>query len=362
MTTIETPAVMQTRATIETPQSSRSVLVTVAAVVEETDDARSLVFDVPADRRAEFAYKPGQFLTLRIPSDRTGSVARCYSLASSPFIDEPPKVTVKRTQDGYASHWLCDNVVAGDTIEVLPPSGVFTPSSLDDDLLLFAAGSGITPVISILKSALTQGCGRVTLIYANRDEKSVIFARELRELTAEYSDRLSVTHWLESVQGLPTVAQLAASATTHRDHSVYMCGPKPFMDAVHDAAARAGIPRNRVHAETFTSLSGDPFAEVELPAADEDSADAATVSVNLDGVGHEFRWPRSATLVDVLLSKGINVPFSCREGECGSCAATLKEGKVDMGNTAVLDEQDIADGYILACQARPISENLSIEF
>ncbi|WP_063058521.1 ferredoxin--NADP reductase [Nocardia sienata] len=356
MTAIDTPE------TMEPPRSARSVLVTVAAVVEETDDARSLVFDVPADRRAEFGYRPGQFLTLRIPSDRTGSVARCYSLASSPFAGEPPKVTVKRTRDGYASHWLCDNVVAGDTLEVLPPAGLFTPTNLDDDLLLFAAGSGITPVISILKSALTQGSGRVTLVYANRDEKSVIFARELRELAVRHSDRLSVTHWLESVQGLPAAAHLAALIAAHRDHSVYLCGPQPFMDTVHDAAARAGMPRHRVHAETFTSLAGDPFAAVELPEAAEDCADAAIVSVGLDGVEHEFRWPRSATLVEVLLSKGLTVPFSCREGECGSCACTLRAGEVDMGNTSVLDEEDIADGYILACQARPISEELRIEF
>ncbi|MBF6355002.1 ferredoxin--NADP reductase [Nocardia higoensis] len=362
MTTTEAPAPIETPASAASPRSSRAVLVTVAAVVEETADARSLVFDIPADRRAEFGYRPGQFLTLRIPSDRTGSVARCYSLASSPFTGEPPKVTVKRTRDGYASNWLCDNVTAGDTIEVLPPSGVFTPADLDDDLLLFAAGSGITPVISILKSALAHGSGKVRLVYANRDEKSVIFAHELRELSAAHSDRLSVMHWLETVQGLPTAAQLAALTAAHRDHAVYMCGPKPFMDTVHDAAAHSGIPRERVHAETFTSLSGDPFTDVALPEADADAADAATVSVTLDGVAREFRWPRSATLVDVLLSKGVNVPFSCREGECGSCAATLTQGEVDMGNASVLDEQDIADGYILACQARPISENLGVEF
>lgn len=348
--------------TLETPRSSRSVLVTVASVIAETEDACSLVFDIPADRRAEFTYKPGQFLTLRVPSDRTGSVARCYSLASSPFIDEPLKITVKRTRDGYASHWLCDNVVAGDTIEVLPPSGLFTPADLDDDLLLFAAGSGITPVISILKSALSQGSGKVVLGYANRDEKSVIFTPELQELAARYGDRLSVTHWLESLEGLPTAVQLAAFAGRYPDHSVFLCGPGPFMDIVHEAAARAGIPRERVHAETFTSLSGDPFAEVVLPDTDDAAGDAATVSVCLDGVGHEFRWPRSATLVDVLLSKGVNVPFSCREGECGSCACTLTAGKVDMGNTSVLDEADIAEGYILACQARPISNSLRIEF
>ena len=136
--------------TVEVPHGSRSVMLTVSAVVEETADTRSIVFAVPDDLRDKFAYRPGQFLTLRIPSERTGSVARCYSLASSPFSDDAPKVTVKRTSDGYGSNWLCDNVAAGQTIEVLPPAGVFTPKSLDHDFLLFGGGSGITPVISIL--------------------------------------------------------------------------------------------------------------------------------------------------------------------------------------------------------------------
>ncbi|MDV7133154.1 ferredoxin--NADP reductase [Williamsia muralis] len=343
--------------------NSRSVMVTVAAVVEETAEARSLVFDVPADRSDDFRYKPGQFLTLRIPSDRTGSVARCYSLASSPLTDDRPKVTVKRTDGGYGSHWLCDNVNVGDVLEVLPPSGVFTPANLDDDLLLFAAGSGVTPVISILKTALSGGAGKVVLLYANRNENSIIFRQELHDLATRFADRLLVLHWLESVQGRPTVDQLVPLCSAFGNHRVFMCGPKPFMDMVHKATARSGIARGRVHAEVFTSLSGDPFAEVEVPQLSEgDHGDAPTVSVSLDGEAHELSWPRSATLVDVLLSKGLDVPYSCREGECGSCACTLVDGEVDMGDTSILDEEDIADGYILACQARPLSEHLTIEF
>ncbi|MDH3022808.1 ferredoxin--NADP reductase [Gordonia alkanivorans] len=348
--------------TAEASARSRSAKVTVAAIVEETVDARSLVFEVPGDRVGDFRYRPGQFLTLRVPSDQTGSVARCYSLASSPFTDDRPKVTVKRTAGGYASNWLCDNVEVGDILEVLPPAGVFTPADLDDDLLLFAAGSGITPVISILKSALTQGRGKIVLVYANRSEDAVIFAAELRELAEEHRDRLTVVHWLESVQGLPSAEKLVGLATAFASHRVYMCGPKPFMDAVHGASARAGLPRDRVHAEVFTSLSGDPFAEVVLPDPTADDADSATVSVTLDGESSEYRWPRSATLVDVLLSQGVDVPFSCREGECGSCACTLVDGKVDMGNASILDDDDIADGYILACQARPLSDRLDVEF
>ncbi|WP_068277907.1 ferredoxin--NADP reductase [Aldersonia kunmingensis] len=349
--------------TVDAPHGSRSVIVTVADVIAETSDAKSVVFDIPDEHRARFAYKPGQFLTLRIPSDRTGSVARCYSLASSPHIDELPKVTIKRTKDGYGSNWVCDNLLPGDQIEVLPPSGTFTPKDLDVDFLLFGAGSGITPVMSILKSALEQGRGKVVLVYANRDQDSVIFAGELRELAREYPDRLTIVHWIETVQGLPTATQLATLAAPFTEYNAFMCGPGPFMDAVHDALAKLEMPRTRVHAEVFNSLAGDPFADsapIEITA--EDEADAATVEVALDGETHTLKWPRRQTLVDIMLAKGLDVPYSCNEGECGSCACTILEGKVDMENDEILDPADIADGIILGCQARPTSDSLKIEF
>ncbi|MGK2865029.1 MAG: FAD-binding oxidoreductase, partial [Mycobacterium sp.] len=189
--------------------STRAVPLTVTEVIDESSDSKSLVFAIPGEHQERFGYRPGQFLTLRIPSDQSGSVARCYSLASSPHTNDAPKVTVKRTDGGYGSNWLCDNVSVGDTIDSLPPSGVFTPHDLDGDFLLWAAGSGITPVMSILKSALAVGTGRVVLCYANRDEASVIFAAELRQLAAQYAGRLTVLHWLESIQGLPTHTQLS---------------------------------------------------------------------------------------------------------------------------------------------------------
>ncbi|WP_433563375.1 2Fe-2S iron-sulfur cluster-binding protein [Nocardia sp. CA-151230] len=349
--------------TVDVPHSSRSAVLRVSAVINETADSCSLVFDVPEDLRERFTYQPGQFLTLRIPSDLTGSVARCYSLASSPHTDDKPKVTIKRTVDGYASNWVCDNVKAGDSLEVLPPSGVFTPKNLDEDLLLFAAGSGITPVMSILKSALARGNGRIVVVYANRDHDSVIFARELRELADKHPQRLVVIHWLEHLQGLPTADAFAALVAPYVAHEAFMCGPKPFMDRVHDALGQLGMPRNRTHAEVFNSLSGDPFAEVaptEITA--EEAADAASVEVELDGETHEMTWPRSQTLVDIMLSKGLDVPYSCLEGECGSCACTVLEGEVEMENAEILDPEDIANGYILGCQARPVTDHLKIQF
>lgn len=343
------------------------VRLTVAAVIDESTDARSLVFAIPEDQRDRFSYRPGQFLTVRVPSEQTGAVARCYSLASSPYTDPAPKVTIKRTVDGYGSNWLCDNVSVGDELEVLPPSGLFTPGDLGADFLLWAAGSGITPVMSILKSALAAGTGRVVLCYANRDERSVIFAAELRELAARYAGRLTVLHWLESVQGLPTRAQLSGFVRTVFSGSAtfesFICGPAPFMAAIKETLTETGVPRERIHLEVFQSLTGDPFAVApSVEVTDADRGDAAAVRVDLDGDTHRLRWPRNRTLVDVMIAAGIDVPYSCREGQCGSCAATVLRGDVDMVACDILEPEDLAGGLILTCQARPVTDDLHVEF
>lgn len=338
-----------------------------ADVVDETADARSLVFKVPDGPDGptippeRLRHAPGQFLTLRVPSDRTGSVARCYSLSSSPFTDEALTVTVKRTAGGYASNWLCDNAHAGMRLHVLAPSGTFVPKTLDTDFLLLAAGSGITPMMAILKSALSEGSGNVRLIYANRDEKSVIFAGALRDLAAKHPDRLTVVHWLESVQGLPGAAALGGLVAPHADREAFICGPGPFMVAAEQALLAAGAAPGRVHIEVFKSLESDPFAAVVI-TEDDDDAGPATAVVTLDGTTQQVRWPRSAKLLDVLLDKGLDAPFSCREGHCGACAVLVKTGDVDMEVNDVLEASDLEEGLILACQARPKSDSVEVTY
>ncbi|CAJ1495461.1 ferredoxin--NADP reductase [[Mycobacterium] burgundiense] len=350
------------------PLGSHVLELQVVDVITETEDARSLVLrvpdgpgavEIPAER---LRYAPGQFLTLRVPSDRTGSVARCYSLCSSPFTDDDLTVTVKRTVDGYASNWLCDNAHAGMRIHVLAPSGTFVPKSLDGDFLLLAAGSGITPMMAICKSVLSQGSGQVTLVYANRDEKSVIFAAALRELAAEYPDRLTVVHWLESVQGLPGAPALAHLAAPYTTRQVFICGPGPFMAAAQDALNTLEVPGDQVHVEVFKSLDSDPFAKVVIDSGADDDQPPATAVVTLDGQTHELSWPRSAKLLDVLLDKGLDAPFSCREGHCGACAVLLKEGAVDMDVNDVLEQSDLDEGLILGCQARPKSDSVEVTY
>jgi 3-ketosteroid 9alpha-monooxygenase subunit B len=336
----------------------------VADVIVETDDARSLVFAVPDGVRIpaeKLRYAPGQFLTLRVPSDRTGSVARCYSLCSSPHTGDPLTVTVKRTDGGYASHWLCDNAHPGMRIHVLAPSGTFVPKNLDADFLLLAAGSGITPMMAICKSALAEGSGRIVLIYANRDEKNVIFGAALRDLAAKYPDRLTVVHWLESVQGLPSAAALAALAAPYTEHDAYICGPGPFMAAAEEAMRNAGAAADRIHIEVFKSLESDPFAAVVIEEDDSDEG-PATALVTLDGQKHEIVWPRSAKLLDLLLDKGLDAPFSCREGHCGACAVLKKSGDVEMDVNDVLEQSDLDEGLILGCQARPRSDSVEVTY
>jgi len=332
----------------------RSFRLRVAEVVPETADACSLVFDSPG-----FDYKPGQFLTLRIPSDRCGSVARCYSLSSSPHVDSRLKVTIKRTADGYGSNWICDSVSAGDEIESLAPAGIFTPSSLDRDLLLFAAGSGITPVMSIVKSALSAGSGRIVLVYANRDEGSVIFATELAALVAKHPTRLTVIHWLESVQGLPSVATLSALAKPYAAHEAFICGPAPFMSAVRASLSELGFDRGRVHIERFKSLGANPFEQAVVESS---SARVAAVTVTLDGETQRFDWPADTKLLDLLLARGLDAPYSCREGACSACACRLVAGEVKMLNNDVLEEEDLADGIRLACQSLPVTDEVEISY
>lgn len=333
----------------------------VAEVIEETADACSVVFDLDPHQQDRFRYRPGQFLTLRIPHGGN-SLARCYSLASAPDAGNL-KITVKRMKLGIGSNWLCDNARSGQEIDVLEPAGAFTPKSLDRNFLLVAGGSGITPVMSILQSVMTQGSGVVTLLYANRDTDSVIFDAELAELAARHPERLGVIHWLESERGLPASDALAAAFLKLSFNEVFICGPAPFMDAARDALKSQGFPREHLHIERFTSLGSDPFSEkIETPTSADESATDCTVVVERDGKAHAFNWPASQRLLDVLSENGIEAPSSCGEGVCAACECRLTEGRVEMVNNQVLEEDDIEAGFILACQSLPRSAMVRITY
>lgn len=330
----------------------------IAQIIEETADARSLVFDVPEALRESFRYRPGQFLTLKVPLGEQ-ALPRCYSASSSPLLDEPLRVTVKRVVDGRASNWLCDTLRTGDRLAVAPPAGVFVPKSLDGDFLLLAGGSGITPVLSILRSLLHAGQGRARLVYANRDERSVIFAEELARLSREFPRRLQLIHWLDSVQGLPSQAQLAELARGWEQAQAFICGPAVFMDGAAAALQDAGFGHGQVHIERFVSLPED--AE-ELPAAPLADAAEVNITVHLDGQQHRVSGQRGQILLDALDAAGLDAPYSCRSGACAACMCRLDAGEVALVHNHVLDRNDLDQGWILACQAQMQSDTLTVSY
>jgi 3-ketosteroid 9alpha-monooxygenase subunit B len=335
---------------------------TVSRVVEETADARTIEFEIPPDLAPAFRYKPGQHLQLKVPcGDKP--LPRCYSLSGTPAVaGDPVRVTVKRVADGRASSWLCSRLGPRDTLEVAPPAGMFTPKSLDGDFLLFAGGSGITPVFSILRSVLAAGKGNVRLVYANRDERSVIFARELKRLSADHPRRLQVIHWLDSVQGFPSQAQLAALARGHEQAQCFICGPQPFMDAACAALKDLGVPHANVHVEIFVSLPDDADEPATASAPAPAGTAATQVEATLDGVTTQASCRPDQLLIEALEDAGMAPPFSCRSGACAACMCKLDEGSVELVHNHVLSQSDLDQGWILCCQALPRSARVRISY
>ena len=348
-----------------TTTTSRYHPLRVSAVIDETHDTKSIVFDVPDALAEQFSYRPGQFLTLRLPIDGR-YVPRCYSMSSAPALDNALRVTVKRVNQGRGSNWVCDKIRVGDAIELMPPSGLFSPRNLSQNFLLLAGGSGITPVFSILRTVLKQHQGNVVLFYANRDERSVIFKKDLQQLAAEYPDRLQVIHWLDSVQGAPSQKQLVAWAKPWVANAgqAFICGPGPFMDAAQAAMIDAGMPAEQVHVERFVSLPDEETLQQmqEAAAPVEAAVDEAVVQLRLDGEEYEFTCSGTETILEAGLRAGINVPYSCQAGMCASCMCQVQDGSVHLRHNEVLDAKDLSKKWTLACQSVPTSEKLRVKF
>lgn len=344
------------------PSSLGGYRLQVAEVIEETADARSLVLHVPADLRERFRYKPGQFLSFRVPV--AGKLlTRCYSMASSPDCDAQPKVTVKRVEGGRVSNWINQEVQAGDWLQVLPPAGHFCLNAGDNELLLFGGGSGITPVFSILKSALKTSQRRIKLIYANRDVASVIFKDELRQLAKAHPEQLEVVHVLDSLHGFLTAAEVRQLVRGHAGAEFFICGPAPFMDTVEGALLELGEASARIHVERFVS----PPDPDELQAQQAEARAAAgsvceTLIIELDGQQHEISCQPGDTVLQSCKTAGLDLPSSCEEGFCGACMCQVIEGATLLARNDVLSAQELADGWTLACQSRPSGARVRLQF
>ena len=332
----------------------------VAGVVRETADASSFVLEVPEELRRSFAYQAGQFCNLRVEIDGTSHV-RCYSMSSSPALGEPLQVTVKRVPGGVVSNWLVDHLGVGDEIDVGVPAGFFQLTPVAGDLVTFAAGSGITPVFSLLKTALATTGRRARLLYANRDRDSIIFDAELRALEERHGGRLSVAHHLDAEDGYVTsddVRSLVDAGWAPPGAEYYVCGPGPFMDIVEEVLLAQGVDEDRLHIERFT-----PAELLVVPEPVDGPAGTATrVTVELNGRTDSTDHRPGATILQTARQMGMSPPFSCESGSCATCMARLVEGTVSMFTNNALTADEVEDGWILTCQSVPTSGSVRVVY
>jgi 3-ketosteroid 9alpha-monooxygenase subunit B len=334
---------------------------TVAEVISETADAASFVFAIPDELRSLFSYCAGQFLTFRVPWQGM-ELQRCYSLASSPERGEGHKVTVKRIDDGRISNWFNDELRAGSRIRVLPPEGRFVLRASDRKILLFSGGSGITPVISLIKTALVSSERPLKLVYANRDRDAIIFREELERLVAAHPTRLEVVHHLDMDRGFLDVGGAKAHLAGWEDADVYLCGPAEFMDVVEDALEAVGVERAHIHVERFVSPTDpDRAADAAAPVPSGDAFPAEIV-LKLDGATHRLPYTPGKTLLETAKEADLTPPFACEEGYCSTCMAKLVRGQVSMRTNDALTARDLEDGWILTCQGVPQSDECEIDW
>jgi 3-ketosteroid 9alpha-monooxygenase subunit B len=320
-------------------------------VVRETPDAVSLVLQVPTGHADRFRYRAGQFLTVRVEVNGEQH-RRCYSMSSSPT-EADLRITVKRDRDGVVSNWLNDTAVAGAELDAAPPEGRFVLADTDRELVAFAGGSGITPVFSLIQTALAGTPRRARLFYANRDQASVIFADALAKLVDVHADRLVLRHHLDDWGGVVSPADVTAFSSDAVDADYYICGPGPFMDTVEAAVLAAGVPRERVHLERF-SVAPIPVPDAEVVTEE--------VTIKLDRQTLTVPYRAGNTLLQTARMAGLRAPSSCETGSCGTCMAQVIEGSVRMLNNDALDDDEVADGWVVTCQSLPTSRTIKVVY
>jgi len=330
----------------------------VARVVEETAEAVSLVLEVPNEMAGAFSYRAGQFCNVQVVIEGQAQM-RCYSMSSSPALGEDMAVTVKRVPGGMVSNWIADNLRPGDRVELSPPAGFFQLTDTSGDLVALAAGSGITPVFSLVKTALATTGRRVRLHYANRDPDSVIFAAHLRELEGRHGGRLTVVHSYDGEHGLlteETVSAFAGEAAATGEF--YVCGPGPYMEIVENALRSLGVEPARIHIERFTTaelLVGAPPPPPGPPGG-------TRVTVELDGRTDSTDHRPGTTILQTARQMGMSPPFSRESGSCATCMARLLQGSVSMFVNNALTPEEVEEGWILTCQSVPTTPAVRVAY
>ena len=346
----------------------------VAEIVAETSEANSIRFDVPPELRERFAFKAGQHLTLRATIDGE-EVRRNYSLCTAPD-EQDWMVTVKRIARGLYSNWVGDRLQPGDTLDVMPPHGSFTTEfhpARSRHLVGIAGGSGITPVLSLIKSTLKyEPSSRFTLLYGNRDSSSVIFLEALAGLKDKHLARFEIYHFLDAEEqdielfnGMLTRQRLeeaipALVPDAAQVDGWFICGPGPMMDAAEGALLDRNVPKERIRIERFTADSPPGAVSNEI-AKLQTEAEGLSVAVTLDG--RTRRVPFTAgNILDSARAAGLPAPFACKAGVCATCRAKVTEGKVEMAARYGLTDEEVAAGYVLTCQSVPLGDGVAVDY
>ncbi len=346
----------------------------VAEIVPETADANSIRFEIPAALRDAFLFKAGQHLTLRATINGE-EVRRNYSLCTAPA-EGDWMVTVKRIGGGLFSNWVGDSLKAGDTVDVMVPHGSFTTDfepSRHRHLVGIAGGSGITPVVSLIRTMLREEPhSRFTLLYGNRDSSSVIFLEALAALKDKYLGRLELYHFLDQEQqdielfnGMLNRERLeeAVGALVPDAAEVdgwFICGPGPMMDAAEGVLLDRNISKDRIHIERFTA-DRPAGAAVKEMAQLQTQAEGVTVAVTFDGRTRRVPFT-SGNILDSARAAGLPAPFACKAGVCATCRAKVTKGKVEMAVHYGLTDEEVADGYVLTCQSVPLGDGVAVDY
>jgi ring-1,2-phenylacetyl-CoA epoxidase subunit PaaE len=351
---------------------------TIADIRKETPDCVSIAFKVPDDLKTTYLFKQGQNLTLRTIMNGE-EVRRSYSICTSPADDEL-RVAIKKAPYGKFSVWANNLLKPGDTMEVMPPTGTFY-TELDPShkkkYLAFAAGSGITPVISIIKTTLsTEPDSTFTLVYGNQNRNSIIFKEQLEALKNIYMNRLAIHFILSREQTEAAIYSGRIDAeklsllsqkliNIHAMDHTFICGPEQMIFTVMNWLQDYGIDKKKIHFELFTTPGQKTEVNSRQSEARKEQAvtESSKVTVKLDGISFEFNLPFDGeTILEAALKQGADLPFSCKGGVCSTCKAKLMQGKVDMDTNYALEQEEVDAGYILTCQSHPRTEKVVVDF